>query len=91
MDPVEFAIEKTGANPVQPEQRYYARGLIYDPNAVNTEEEIADLDRIYSEVDRQSLPASWDSRAKGMFICFEILGWNHLKMKLTNEFPFYLK
>ena len=72
MDPVEFAIEKTGANPVEPEQRYYARGLIYDPNAVNTEEEIADLNRIYSEVDRQSLPASWDSRAKGMFICFEI-------------------
>ena len=73
MDPVEFAIEKTGANPVDPEQRYYeTRGVIIDPNAANTEEEIADLDRIYSEVDRQSLPASWDSRAKGMFICFEI-------------------
>jgi len=66
MDPVEFAIEKTGANPVDPEQRYYeTRGVIIDPNAANTEEEIADLDRIYSEVDRQSLPASWDSRAKG--------------------------
>merc|ERR1712038_2184220 len=66
MDPVEFAIEKTGLNPVEPDQRYYeTKGWINDPNAANTEEEIADLDRIYSEVDRQSLPASWDSRAKG--------------------------
>ena len=73
MDPVEFAIEKTGLNPVEPDQRYYeTKGWINDPNAANTEEEIADLDRIYSEVDRQSLPASWDSRAKGMFISFEI-------------------
>ena len=32
---------------------------------VNTPEERAFLDEIYAKYDRDSIPASWDSRAKG--------------------------
>ena len=66
MDEIEFAIEKFGMDPVEPasEPRYYM-GWINDPDAANTPEELAELDRVYNEVDRQSLPDFWDSRAKG--------------------------
>ena len=63
MDEIEFGLEKFGMDPVEPEQRYF--GWITDENAANTPEELAHLDRIYNEIDRQSLPASYDSRAKG--------------------------
>merc|ERR1711899_316892 len=36
-----------------------------DEDAANTPEELAELDRIYNEVDRLSLPKSYDARAKG--------------------------
>ena len=70
MDEIEFAIEKFGMDPVEPasEPRYYM-GWINDPDAANTPEELAELDRVYNKVDRQSLPDFWDSRAKG--ICFD--------------------
>ena len=72
MDEVEFAIEKLGRDPVESEQRHYYMGRINNPDAANTPEELAELDRIYNEVDRQSLPNFWDARAKGTLLrCFK--------------------
>ena len=69
MDELEFAIEKFGRDPEESEtRRYYFGRLDKDPDAANTPEELAELDRIYNEVDRQSLPKSYDARAKGTLL-----------------------
>ena len=56
------------------ERRYTVRkglGYIYDPNRKNTAEELAVLDEIYSTMDRDSFPDSWDSRSLGtIFVIF---------------------
>ena len=48
----------------QPKERFY--GLIEEPNGQNTPEELERLEEIYSAIDKQYLPASYDSRAYGM-------------------------
>ena len=65
MDSKEFADEKFGLNIAekQPEKRFY--GLIEDPIKQNTPEELERLEEIYSAIDKQYLPASYDSRAYG--------------------------
>ena len=63
MDPKEFAKEKFGLR-----TKYYKRflGLIPNPNATNTPEELVRLDEIYNDIDRTLLPDQYDSRALGM-------------------------
>ena len=64
MDSKEFADEKFGFKAEkQPEKRFY--GLIEDHIKQNTPEELERLDEIYSAIDKQYLPASYDSRAYG--------------------------
>ena len=59
------------------EERSYTKfrtGLLVTPKheRVNTPEERAFLDEIYAKYDRDNLPNSWDSRAKGNeFILFK--------------------
>ena len=60
MDDEEFAKEKFGLNDI-PSRNF---GLIDEPNAENTPEEMARLDEIYNQLDR-ALPYSFDSRAYG--------------------------
>ena len=36
----------------------------------NTPEEIAELEEIYAAIDRQNLPSTYDSRAKGKYIIY---------------------
>ena len=87
MDELEFAIEKFGRDPEESEsRRYYFGRLDKDPDAANTPEELAELDRIYNEVDRQSLPKSYDARAKGtLFKCLKV---PNLKVDFeTKSFP----
>ena len=59
----EFEKEKEGL--IIPEGR--GMGLIDTPEheKVNTPEEIAFFEEIYAKYDRASIPATWDSRAKG--------------------------
>merc|ERR1712018_143580 len=54
--------KKTGLVPDDSERGF---GLIYDPNARNTPEELADLERLYAGMDTRGYPSSWDSRAYG--------------------------
>ena len=75
VDNDEFVREKTGDIGKGPwseepgEPRFYF-GLIHDEGE-NTVEEISQLDKIYDKIDRRflegnnSLPSSYDSRAKG--------------------------
>merc|ERR1711993_134555 len=67
----EFEKEKEGLDPpddmtrIIPEER--GMGLIVTPEheRINTPEEMAFFDEIYAKYDRASIPATWDSRAKG--------------------------
>ena len=67
----EFEKEKEGLDPpadmtrIIPEER--GMGLIVTPEheRINTPEEMAFFDEIYAKYDRESIPATWDSRAKG--------------------------
>merc|ERR1712223_114116 len=67
----EFEKEKEGLDPTDdmtriiPEER--GMGLIVTPEheRINTPEEMAFFDEIYAKYDRDSIPATWDSRAKG--------------------------
>merc|ERR1711953_10535 len=67
----EFEKEKEGLDPTDdmtriiPEER--GMGLIVTPEheRINTPEEMAFFDKIYAKYDRASIPATWDSRAKG--------------------------
>lgn len=58
----EFANEKFGLE----DEGKRGFGLIEEPNARNTPEELARLDEIYSSIDRAYLPASYDSRSYGL-------------------------
>ena len=71
----QFEKEKDGLYPLDhndhmnrfiPEVR--GMGLIITPEheRINTPEDIAYFDEIYAKYDRADIPASWDSRAKGM-------------------------
>ena len=78
VDNDEFVREKTGDIGKGPwseepgEPRFYF-GLIHDEGE-NTVEEISQLDKIYDKIDRRflegnnSLPSSYDSRAKGEYV-----------------------
>merc|ERR1711936_310113 len=67
----EFEKEKEGLDPTDdmtriiPEER--GMGLIVTPEheRINTPEEMVFFDEIYAKYDRASIPATWDSRAKG--------------------------
>merc|ERR1712045_657849 len=67
----EFEKEKEGLDPTDdmtriiPEER--GMGLIVTPEheRINTPEEMAFFDEIYAKYDRGSIPATWDSRARG--------------------------
>ena len=54
-----FLFENAASNP----ERFY--GLIVDPNAKNTPEELARLDQIYNSVSRNMIPSSFDARDYG--------------------------
>ena len=45
--------------------RKFYLGLIHDEGE-NTPEEIEELNKIYASIDRETLPETYDSRAKGM-------------------------
>jgi len=66
----EFEKDREGYDPKMERTFSYTAkkglGYIYDPNRKNTPEELAELDEIYSSIDRESLPASWDSRSLGL-------------------------
>ena len=49
----------------EPEPREFYFGLIHDEGK-NTPEEIEELNKIYASIDRETLPETYDSRAKGM-------------------------
>ena len=62
--------EKTGLTTSEEERSNpmrFGTGLLVKPKheRVNTPEERAFLDEIYAKYDRESIPKSWDSRAKG--------------------------
>ena len=68
----EFEKEKEGLLPEDSASRFYEfasrhMGKLRTPEheKVNTPEELAFLEDLYSKYDRAALPASWDSRAKG--------------------------
>ena len=67
----EFEKDREGYDPKMERTFSYTAkkglGYIYDPNRKNTPEELAELDEIYSSIDRESLPASWDSRSLGKY------------------------
>ena len=65
MDPKEFAKEKFGLRTNSNKKRFL--GLIPNPNATNTPEELVRLDEIYNDIDRTLLPDQYDSRALGMY------------------------
>ena len=70
MDDDEFAEEKLGLEEEPPVTRTFGGqtfylGLVRNGEDRNTPEEIAELDEIYAAIDRQNLPANYDSRAKG--------------------------
>ena len=49
------------------EGRKFYLGLIHDEGE-NTPEEIEELNKIYASIDRETLPETYDSRAKGNYI-----------------------
>jgi len=63
----EIIKEKTGLEEGEERFNPMRTGLLMKPEheRVNTPEERAFLDEIYAKYDRDSIPASWDSRAKG--------------------------
>ena len=63
----EIIKEKTGLEEGEERFNPMRTGLLMKPKheRVNTPEERAFLDEIYAKYDRDSIPASWDSRAKG--------------------------
>ena len=64
----EFAQEKLGELADEPSKtRIFSMGLIHD-DGENTPEELAELDKIYAAIDRETLPSSYDSRAIGKCI-----------------------
>ena len=69
----EFEKDREGYDPKMERTFSYTAkkglGYIYDPNRKNTPEELAELDEIYSSIDRASLPAKWDSRTLGKYSC----------------------
>ena len=64
MDDEEFAKEKFGLEEEGGVVGRRSFGLIDEPNAENTPEELARLDEIYNSLDR-ALPYSFDARAYG--------------------------
>ena len=64
MDDEEFAKEKFGLEVEGGVVGRRSFGLIDEPNAENTPEELARLDEIYNSLDR-ALPYSFDARAYG--------------------------
>ena len=68
---VAFLFENAESNP----ERFY--GLIVDPNAKNTPEELARLDQIYNSVSRNMIPSSFDARDFGKVLTY-----------LSNQFIF---
>ena len=60
---MEFNAEKTGLLPESIEQR--GLGLIFDPLARNTPEELKILGELYKNMDRDNFPENWDSRSLG--------------------------
>ena len=66
MDPKEFAKEKFGLRTNSNKKRFL--GLIPNPNATNTPEELIRLDEIYNDIDRTLLPDQYDSRALGRYV-----------------------
>ena len=63
----EFAQEKLGELVDEPSKtRIFSMGLIHD-DGENTPEELAELDKIYAAIDRETLPSSYDSRALGKY------------------------
>ena len=70
MDDDEFADERLGLKN-EPEdelsgKRIFYMGLIHD-DGENTPEELAELNKVYAAIDRESLPSSYDSRAHGKY------------------------
>ena len=64
----QFEKEKEGLYPITrfPEEAR-GMGVIITPEheRINTPEDVAFFDQIYGKYDRSSIPATWDSRAKG--------------------------
>ena len=58
IDPKEWEKEKDGTIP---DESARAMGLIYDPNDRNTPEELERLDALFKDLQRTTLPASYDS------------------------------
>ena len=58
IDPKEWEKEKDGTIP---DESARAMGLIYDPNDRNTPEESERLDALFKDLQRTTLPASYDS------------------------------
>ena len=64
LNDAEFKKEKTG---VKPDVEERGMGLIIDPNAKNTPEQIEDLKLIYKDLNRADLPDSYDSTENGKY------------------------
>ena len=58
IDPKEWEKEKDGTIP---EESARGMGLIYDPNDRNTPEELERLDALFKDLQRTTLPVSYDS------------------------------
>ena len=65
LNEAELKKEKTG---VKPDLEERGMGLIIDPNAKNTPEQIEDLKLIYKDLNRADLPESYDSTEHGKYI-----------------------
>ena len=67
----EFAQEKLGelVDDEPSKGRIFSLGLIHD-DGENTPEELAELEKIYAAIDRETLPSSYDSRALGKCIIY---------------------
>ena len=61
MDPKIFEKEHEGALPGMIGMDGYYRGLIVDPNAKNTPEELEQLKEVYKDLERTYLPYSYNS------------------------------
>ena len=64
-DPTEFDAEKTGLLPESVDEPERGLGLVFDPLAKNTLEELKILGEIYKDMNRDNFPEYWDSRSLG--------------------------